>query len=54
MRQGTLGIGLNYYQEQQWINAIRRHGRAIMDKSLLSIDQKTMLNKYANQVINVR
>ena len=54
MRQGELNIGLNYYQEQQWIQAIRRYGKSILDKSLLSIDQKTMLEKYANQVINVR
>lgn len=43
MRQGTLNIGLSYYQEEQWIVAIKKHGKAIMNKSLLSHDQKAIL-----------
>ena len=43
MRQGALNIGLNYYQEEQWISAIKKHGKGIMDKSLLSHEQKSIL-----------
>ena len=43
MRRGTLNIGLSYYQEEQWIVAIKQHGKAIMDKSLLSQEQKAIL-----------
>ena len=43
MKGGTLNIGLTYYQEEQWINAIKKYGRAIMDKSLLSQQQKAIL-----------
>ena len=43
MRQGTLNCGLSYYQEEQWLSALKRHGYNIMDKSLLSTEQKEIL-----------
>ncbi len=42
-RQGELKIGLSYYQERQWISAIKKYGKSIMDKSLLSNEQKHTL-----------
>jgi hypothetical protein len=42
-REGELFIGLTYYQEREWINAIKKHGPGIMDKSLLSPGQKDRL-----------
>jgi hypothetical protein len=45
MREGLLNIGLSYYQERQWIEAIKQYGKGIMEKSLLSIAQKEILLK---------
>ena len=41
--EANLDIGLSYYQEEQWIVAIQKYGRSIMDKSLLSHWQKAIL-----------
>lgn len=46
-RQGQLNIGLTYYQECQWLVAIKRHGTDIMSKSLLSLSQKAILAQEA-------
>ena len=43
-RTGKLDIGLSYYQEEQWISAIKHYGREIMDRSLLSFEQKSYLS----------
>ncbi len=40
---GELNIGLTRYQELQWLSAIKRYGNSILDKSLLSQEQKTAL-----------
>ncbi len=42
-KQGNFNIGLTYYQECQWLSAIKLHGTSIMDKSLLSRTQKDTL-----------
>ena len=42
-RTGQFNIGLSYYQERQWISAIKRYGNSILDKSLLSKEQKRVL-----------
>lgn len=42
-----LGIGLSYYQEEQWLSAIKRQGKEIMTKSLLSHEQKAILSSEA-------
>ena len=42
-RAGNLNIGLSYYQECQWLSAIKHYGITIMDKSLLSPEQKQLL-----------
>jgi len=42
-RAGNLNIGLSYYQECQWLSAIKHYGITIMDKSLLSLEQKAVL-----------
>lgn len=44
-RQGKLEIGLNEYQEAQWLSAIKKYGAGIMDRSLLSRYQKDALIK---------
>jgi len=43
-RQGELNIGLSYYQEAEWLSAIKHYGKSIMDKSLLSKEQKEALS----------
>ena len=43
MKAGNLNIGLSYYQEEQWISAIKKHGKVIMNNSLLSQEQKAIL-----------
>ena len=43
----TMNIGLTYYQERQWLSAIKHYGIGIMDRSLLSRDQKDALIKEA-------
>jgi len=48
-RQGKLEIGLNEYQEAQWLAAIKRYGTSIMDKSLLGAEQKKVLAEIAKQ-----
>ena len=52
MRKGTLNCGLSYYQEAQWISAIRKHGESIMDKSLLSNEQRAILIRAATAYAN--
>ena len=37
--ESRLGIGLSYYQEEQWLSAIKKHGVGILGKSLLSYEQ---------------
>lgn len=53
MKQGNLNIGLTYYQETQWIAAIKRYGISIMNKSLLSNDQKETLEREAKTEIAI-
>jgi hypothetical protein len=48
MREPRLNIGLSYYQECQWLSAIKHYGAKIMDKSLLSSGQKAALLAAAN------
>lgn len=43
--------GLTDYQEMQWIAAIKKYGKTIMDKSLLSCDQKELLHALAMQAM---
>lgn len=42
--ENKLNIGLTYYQEEQWLSAIKKYGKEIMDKSLLSHEQKAILS----------
>jgi len=42
-KSGKYNIGLLEYQELDWIAAIKEYGIAILDKSLLSNDQKQAL-----------
>ncbi len=42
-RAGELNIGLTRHQELQWLSAIKLYGKSILDKSLLSQEQKTIL-----------
>lgn len=42
-RDGELNIGLSYYQERQWMSAIKQYGQSILEKSLLSKEQKDIL-----------
>ena len=44
-----LNIGLTRYQELQWLSAIKIYGVGIMDKSLLSQEQKEALKKEATK-----
>jgi hypothetical protein len=44
-KQGKLNIGLTYYQELEWLSAIKKYGESIMQKSLLSVEQKSALIK---------
>ena len=39
--------GLSYYQERQWVAAINKYGASILDKSLLSQEQKSILKDIA-------
>ena len=48
-REGKLDIGLDYYQEEQWLSALRLYGTTIMDKSLLSAGQKEELIKESDK-----
>ena len=48
-KQGNLNIGLTYYQEEQWLSAIKKYSVSIMDKSLLSIEQKQILTAQARR-----
>jgi hypothetical protein len=41
--------GLSYYQERQWVAAINKYGTSILDKSLLSQNQKDILKDIANR-----
>ncbi len=50
MRTSELNIGLTYYQECQWLNAIKHYGQSILDKSLLSKEQKQILISQVKQV----
>ena len=50
-RNGELNIGLSYYEERQWIPAIKRHGSSIMNKSLLSKKQKEVLDQASQKEI---
>jgi hypothetical protein len=45
---GRLNIGLTYFQECQWIDHIRQYGISILNKSLLTKDQKNALINAAN------
>ena len=45
---GRLGIGLTYFQECQWIEHIRKYGICILNKSLLTKDQKDALINAVN------
>ena len=47
--ESQYNIGLTYYQECQWIAAIKQYGMSIMDRSLLSKDQKIELIKIAQE-----
>jgi len=47
MKTGELNTGLSYYQERQWVSAINHYGESILNKSLLSNDQKIELIKQA-------
>jgi hypothetical protein len=49
MRKPMFDIGLTYYQECQWISAIKNYGEVIMEKSLLSRDQKDVLIEEAKK-----
>jgi hypothetical protein len=42
-KTGNLNIGLSYYQECEWLSAIKHYGESIMNKSLLSPEQKAAL-----------
>jgi hypothetical protein len=42
-REGENGTGLSYYQDEQWLSAIKKYGENIMNKSLLSTEQKLRL-----------
>jgi len=48
-KEGKLDIGLDYYQEEQWLSALRLYGTTIMDKSLLSAGQKEELIKESDK-----
>jgi hypothetical protein len=50
-KTGRLNIGLSFYQECQWLSAIKEYGSVIMNRSLLSIDQKTVLLKASRSKI---
>ena len=42
-REGENGTGLSYYEDEQWLSAIKKYGENIMNKSLLSTEQKLRL-----------
>lgn len=42
-----LNIGLSRYQELQWLSAVKIYGARIMDKSLLSPEQKARIIREA-------
>jgi hypothetical protein len=44
----TSKTGLTKYQELCWLSAIKHYGATIMDKSLLSAEQKNMLLEMVN------
>ena len=48
-RSGDLNIGLAYYQELQWLSAIKLYGKSITDNSLLTTQQKEALVKEATK-----
>ena len=48
-KEGKLDIGLDYYQEEQWLSALRLYSTTIMDKSLLSAGQKEELIKESDK-----
>jgi hypothetical protein len=45
---GKLSIGLYEYQEIEWINSIKECGKKILDKSLLTRKQKSILTIVAS------
>jgi hypothetical protein len=42
--------GLSKFQENQWVLSIRQYGIKIMEKSLLSLEQKRMLIEMENKM----